>query len=1215
MTSASARAACFNDPDADGYGSGGGSCPPVADCNQMNAAVNPGVLEDLDTVYDDNCNGRTGMSTVFSATNWVFTGWTASGQTTLLSDSARLGGPAGWNAGSLTRTGLSIPLRHRIVAALDVSNRSGAGCSLNLYTSATPTGVVIAAPPQFVTGTGVQFLDFAGLIAPGRTLRSVTLDCSALSTMTFDWLQLQDALMEFAPPSEISIDWQDTRLPGGGHSVALVREDTFGILSMGSDVGGIARYEGSGTGWQVSNGEGATSILMGGTSGVTEILPMTDGSGEVYVLMGDSNNSDNSGGLWHSLDSGDSWTQLGSAVDEWPTGDHTYGTTDDIAGNPRETNCDEWVQAGGRLMQGDTIPGGTSGDIIYMANADSDARGVSIYDGTTTCALPNSGDPLPADYLGALLRVDVLPYGTPVLVVGYKARLNLGASVFVCTLPGGGLSCSGTATADCQEVTVDDGGVDVRDLEWNSWLTNVAEVTDETGVLIADGGGRPVDANSDGLPDATCTHYGGNVSQLLLSDTGGYGSVSVAVENDVLTGVDVPDIAGGIDLTGISLDLDSEYLFLNTPAGGNQRYAVDRLYRVGADDLFDAAVVSIETLNHGDYGDMNLEDYWEWLRHEYDMDMGGAWLESTINGRATVFPARAAPGDLPDLMWPDLGELAFGGDYAIGITGFGAWLVWGLTSPWLDNEPYEGTWYPSDTTADAEYDVKFLFWPDIDVVDHRTFQTASTWDAAIAPDGHVWVANGDSGLQHLDATIPATSSDPYGAEVDCLWAGWNASVNSLSVVEAVDTENYTYPVVWATMRDQSDAGINNETGVIRTMDNGATWEYAGAGFMYDDGTTPYDSMVPDNWVETEADYGYRACRNLYSDHVATPFADADPTDLAVPAHAFSSSDDPDDARRITTPSLGQTGNIEALNEYVAVVLLRPDADGGGDGGGDGGLYLTTNGGSTWELLDFDGGAGACAASTTYGGGDFHLIHPGGDSWWDPNGTDQGNLELLYSVATVAPSSSCAVARVQVLDAGAGLSTTWSWLDLPQVAPPSSGAWCGVNYDNLLGAVPAPWSDEAMIYASYVRNYGGGGTWASAVYGGACLLDLNTGATTVVVDPRTYAGGIRVATPHPQVADLWALLPETEGSYLECSTVQYAASDPLALPCPIPLPILVKGTAAGFQLVTVETSYPHFGPVAASWSDIGVSDDSADGQGTWLIVATSGGGAWRGELSW
>lgn len=260
--------------------------------------------------------------------------------------------------------------------------------------------------------------------------------------MTVDGLQLQDAELEFGPPNELAIDWQDTRLPGGGHTVGMVREDTTGYLYMGSDVGGLAGNDGSG--WQVANGEGATSILMGGSSGVTEILPMTDGSGEVYVLMGDSNGTDNVGGLWRTSDSGDTWEQLASASGEFPLGS-TSDNSDDVCGNPRESNCDAWVQAGGWLMQADSLPG-VSGDVIYLANADNEARGVSIYDGADACALPNSGDALPADWVGALLRVDVLPNETPVLVVGYKARLDLGASVFVCTLPAGGLTCGGATS-------------------------------------------------------------------------------------------------------------------------------------------------------------------------------------------------------------------------------------------------------------------------------------------------------------------------------------------------------------------------------------------------------------------------------------------------------------------------------------------------------------------------------------------------------------------------------------------------------------------------------------------------------------------------------------------------------------------------------------------------------------------------------------------------
>ncbi len=1221
----SAHAACLlgTDPDGDLYGPAFPppsvtGCPPVPDCDQARGDINPGMLEDLDTPEDDNCNGRPGMSIVFTAPNFgPYSGWVPSGWTLGLGDHGKIGNlPAA--PGAMTRA-VSLPLNRSIVVTLDVSALSGTGCELALsHRTADPMdiGVTTIRP---VVGTGVEFFDYTGAIAPGRVLTQIRLACAAGSSMTVDWLQVQDALAEFGPPTEMSVVWQDTRLPGGGHTVGLVRQDTWGRLYMGSDVGGLARYDGDG--WQVSNGSGATSIQMGGTSGVSDILPMNDGSGEVYVLMGDSNASDALGGLWRSLDWGDSWEQLASAAAQFP-GSAAADTSDDVCGNPRESNCDEWVQAGGLLLQAESVAG-AAGDVVYIANADEDARGVSLYDGATACALPNSGDPLPADYVGALLRVDVLPNATPVLVVGYRARLNLGASVYVCSLPATALSCSGGATADCQEVTVGDGGIDVRDLQKNTWLSDVAEVTDETGVLIADGGGRPVDADADDLPDATCTHYGGNVSQLVMSDVGGFGVVTVAVEDDILTGADVADIAGGTDLTGISLDPLSQYLFLNTPAGGNQKYLHDRMYRVDADALFDTAVVSIEAVNAGDGPAMNEEDYWEWVRNAGDMDKGGAWMESEINGRSMVFPARAAPGDMPDVLWFDPIAFAGGGEIqlAAGITGFGAWLIEGLADPWLDNEPWEALYYPSDTTADAEADVSFTFWPDIDAADHLTFQYATAWEAYLAPDGHLWAANGDSGLQHLDATVAATAADPYGAEVDCLWNGWSASLNSLAVVDRLvppDGEA-NLPVIWGSMRDQSVAGYNHETGVVRTMDNGASWEYAGSAFNVSDGPTGrFHDVVDDAWNPSGLVYGHRSCIDYDPTHYAEPFADLDPSDEYSPAHAFSASPLRNVARAVTTPSLGQTGVIRALNEFVAIVLLRPDEEASGD---DGGLYLTTNGGSTWALLDFDGGTGACAAATTYGDGSFEIIHPGGDSWWDPLGTDQGELELLFSVDLVATGASCALAKVSVADAGAGLTTSWDWYSLPKLTPTAAGS-CGVYYDNMRGSMPAPWSDEAMIYASYTRSYTSGTDPAprglGALYGGACLVDLNTGALTVVVDPWVYPAGIGHVAPHPQVADLWALVPELEVSQPYCATdkTQGTYTGTAVLDCPTPWPMLVKGTAAaGFQLTELSTSYPHFAPTRVSWSDIGVPDDSADGSGSWLVVTTSGGGTWRGELSW
>lgn len=150
------------------------------------------------------------------------------------------------------------------------------------------------------------------------------------------------------------------------------------------------------------------------------------------------------------------------------------------------------------------------------------------------------------------------------------------------------------AAADCQEVPLGDGSPDVRDLEWDTWLRGIAEDTTQSGVLVVDAGGRPA------AIDAECTFAGGSVGEVFLTDDGGYGSVSVAVEEDLLTGLDLPEVAAGMELTGISLDRDSEFLCVNTPLGEGKRNSRVRAYRVLADDLLSRGPFAVDTLSTGD---------------------------------------------------------------------------------------------------------------------------------------------------------------------------------------------------------------------------------------------------------------------------------------------------------------------------------------------------------------------------------------------------------------------------------------------------------------------------------------------------------------------------------------------------------------------------------------------------------------------------------------
>ena len=1206
-----AWAVCPPAADADGDGfapTAWPGCPARLDCDDADLAVNPGELEDLATSDDDNCNDRLAMFVSHADAGFAPAPWIDVGLVVRDADFLRV-----YTNSSSTRS-LVRPLDTGVVVAVDVTSRTGTGCELRLGTAEPgASGFSWHAHPLAVDG--VQMLDFSADFAPPEILKRVQVRCDAVSEVFVDWIQVQDATTEFPPPEELSVTWHDTRLPAGAHMVSVVRDDTVGAIYMADDMSGVARYDGST--WQVANGEGTTSLVMGGTLGVTDVLPLEDGSGEVFALMGDMNAGD-AGGLWHTYDQGDTWEQLASAETQWggqPWVDAT--NDDDVMGDPRSSNCEtasggtELIQAGGRLLQAHSASP-LAGDVVYIANADPQNMGVSIWDGSDACEMPNTGDPLPADLVGALLRVDVLPNNTPVLMVGYRARLDAAASLYACTLPPMGPTCGGAA-AVCEAVPLGDGAPDVRDLEHDTWLHDIMGDEWHTGVLVADAGGRPTTA------DPQCDYYGGSVGRVTLDDDLGYGTLTIAVEEDLVTSLDLPDVAGGVALTGISLDPDSEYLFLNTPVGPDSRYSADRAYRANADDLFMLGTTDFWAINSGEPVAVPLdeEDLYEGVRHANDLDMVGAWLEAVVNGRANVFPARHAPGAMPDFEWIVSYAFAWGeADIAAGFNGYHGWWLAFLDTPWSDNETDEATYYPLDTEAQPEGDVAMQFLPGIDVAGHWTPQGTVVREAAIGHDGHIWMAQGDLGLSHVDTTQVSTTVNPAGAEVDCLWDGWSAGANSVVAVthSGEDGPGMT-PVVWATLMDQSTSGPNHEMGVLRSLDNGTTWEYAAAGFM--DAGDPEHSIVRDADDEAGSVYGFRSCKDRLPDHVAVPFPDPGPPDDAYsPAHAFSAGTTLAAARDVSTDTVGVPSRVRALDENLALVWLRPDDDGEGSYTSTGGLYLTTDGGSTWAALGFDGGAGGCDQTTVFGAGTFELRGAPADEAVAPWDGADGALELLVSVVGGgAASAECALARVVVEDLGTTPTTSWSWTSLPKLNNASwTAADCGgVHYDNLAVAAPAPWSSEVMIGGGYNRNFNGAGT-VSNVWGGACLLDLNTGAARLVLDPRTKAVGVSALAPHPAVADTWVLLPSLDlGNYQECNTTWNGGA--VALACEEPLPLVVRGTTGGVSTTTLDARYPHMAPATVAWSEIGVPDDSLDGVGSWLVVATSGGGTWRGELSW
>ncbi len=1153
-------------------------------------------------------------------------------------------GPDGVTVGSTGYAGTSsvtrnvhLPRTHGATGVmLDVSSYTGGACFVQLGTAAWGTSFPVTTHNQNILGTGTQWIPFPS-VTPRHVLKRVTLFCTVYSEMTVDWLQVQNADEPVPPPQDITLRWTDTRMPGGGYIESVVHDDQYESLWMGTDVAGVAMGDRDGLGlWDVANGSGPNSLIMQGNLGVADIETMQSPFNGVYVLAGDVGGDSASrvlvGGLWWSDDDGGTWEQVASSWDDTIAAGVAMagaGTSDDVGGFALETNCPgtrtggvTWEGAGGRLMQSDDFDVATpgSGEVIYLANADEDAMGVSIYDGADACALPNDGTSLPAEHVGALLRVDA-PGGTPILLVGYRGRPDGEPGIYACELPvAAPLDCSVAAGsgAYCWALDGDTDGVDVRDLELDTYSEGLGELA----VYVADGGTRPVDADADGIGDSECDHAATALHRLELDDS--TGSVVTTWIDTVAGDADLDMLSASVDyyMTDVSIDPAAAYVFVNIgQAGSSAQYAIDRMYRAPAADVA-AGSPTWEAINSGESTAVAISDldYYERVRQDEDLELGGTWLESTINGRPAVFPARNAPGEAHSTIWVDG---AFN-TYAVVSGWANAWMVEGLDATWTDDETDEWGVADTDTTAQPEGDVTWTFWPDISP--GFTYQTGVAHEVAFDSSGDIWFAVGDHGPAQYDPGAYVASGQ--GAALDCLWKGWPAASRSVSV--GIDDS------VWATLIDEAEANTEDEygnitaygiqdMGVARTLDQGATWEYAGAA---------YES------VSMNLTTGERYCVDEDTTHAAVPF-DLGEAGVTYPGTQFSQADEAAAELPTSTdyPSLGNPAIVRALDANAALVLFNPNDD------SDGGLYLTVDGGITWNPVPFDPGTGTnpCSESLTWQAGNVELVHPGGDyTYWTQyasTGDVDWSLDLLVSVAVgnqyqnyrdSAGNGECSLARVLVTPDSSGLpQAAWSWIPLPTYAEEDYASdTCGVSSRVMTAASIAPWSEDIVLWGNYVRDFDGG-TTVKRRFGGACLLNWSdpadgywtsaTGSydtTTMLMNPAVDELGVGWVAPHPDVSDLYAIFPSlTLTERKQCQVVRDTTDHQS---CPdFPYPRLASRLNDGTWNVTVQSTHPPTGlPNHAAWSHLGVADDQGgDGVGSWVAVATTGSGTWRAVVEW
>jgi hypothetical protein len=1119
-----ARAACIPGGDADGDGVQKGFDVPC-DCDDTSASVYPNAQEVITNGIDEDCDGddavkRKMMERTFSSTSWTYTGAAAA-----TSDGVKVGSLV--NSGSVNRT-FNVPMWFgKLHGVLDVTANSGspfAKCYLDVKTNGQFGFGPITTATWQITGQGTGSLTTGALaVTPApRTLKEVVIRCSAGASVTVDWMSLQNTADIVAPMQEISVNWDDLDIPGGGLTTTMVRASSNGVLFAAADLGGVAVKDPMDTTdrpWATINGTAPSALTDQSSVNVWDVLPSD--WGDVFALTGRFSGTDLAGGFYRYDSALEEWALLADS-DEDDAADDEY----EVAGYGRYSECGVGTvkpYGGGNLLVQE--PGI---DSVYIANGDGDDLGVAFWDGTKVCELPTSSA-LPDGYVGALARVESDPTGLPALLVGYRGMGGTVDSLYVCELPQDTadvdgdsdttepyFTCADTGAVSCTAIT-DGMGMDVRDIEVDPILGNV--------FYVAHGGHDPT--------ASVCDDGVNGLYQFEVTDSGG--SLSGDLLDDLTTGL--TDLGSGFEITGVSLDPDGDFIFAFVPSSQDSGYDEDRIYRVAYDDMGTGGWVPIN------------EDADQAVR-EAALDLSGGWLEATTIVKEAPFPAYFAPGHAIDAVWfqaydsPAWNSCRGDAWYAAISTDLNAWRVAGLDD--LDDSDCDTVvdWDPED-------DTDWVFWPEPDTTEALTWQTAVVNDIAEDLDGNVWMPASDHGL-----FMQPVVGGP--AELDCLWDFFNGGGSLVSVGEDGS--------VWVGIYDQSVSSKSapHETGIFRTLDGGATWGYQGAGVT---NSNAYDN---DGTFDE-----YPWCKDGDTTHEAKPFGDVAGTSQGNVFNGLGG----EDATNLTS-SWGNVASLAAVNEVAVVAAFQSYTT---TSAVDGKLAYTIDGGTSWTSVTFDGDwAGDGASADDCDDYDFFekvkgvsLVHRGVDTYADDTDSDgdADDWKFDFFVAsrdndtTDASDGHCALARVTIDSAG----TTWTWFPLDRA---SGTIDCEVDEENMRGVATLPWSDEVAVWGFYDYD---AGTHA----GGACLIDIDDPTyVTELVDPAVYQFSIADVAPAPFVNDLLFIAPYIDsGTWMECH--ETGAGD-----CPdVAYPMFAERAAGTWTLSTVTTTPPSLVATAVDWTDL------------------------------
>lgn len=559
----------------------------------------------------------------------------------------------------------------------------------------------VAGPPQTMTMAmpwtpGTWDFDF-GLdpnhVAAPRSIQSIEIACPTGSAIV-DFLTVQDGSDVLPPAEDITIDWSDTDMPGGGYETTVVRSNTDASdFWMGSDVSGVAFDPGDGS-WQQANGSGPNRFLRDSAYAVYDILPMNDG---ITLVM-------TKAGVMESDDDGMSWVL---AEDGFTSGGDDDGV--DISVDGRAHVCFDNAYGGGRyaVQNLDTLDVPSISAYVVSTAAAAEGlyvRGAGAVGAATYGPFASNLPPTVPTYIGAIEYIGPWDTRPATLVIGYRGDDPTLPALYTCDIS--------VTPADCTAIAGSE-GLDIRDIQIDTSSFY------QDGFFVANGG---VD---DSCED---TNVESTIEEIVYDSSAGTWGWLDTVANTQSGAAGGVSNTGHGGITGLVMDTVGNYLFAVVFGGAGSAYyatTLSGLYRIPAGDIGTAAWQDLSGTAESDRDARNLNitnsDWWG-----EDQSPGVIARPYVADNTAADFIDGVFASDYTTLLLSGAGNMQR-------VTGM------------LD----------ASGTFDAEDDTVWDFFPSADASRAGDFQSSTPARIAVTADGDLWQATTDLGLFYAASGYPA----------------------------------------------------------------------------------------------------------------------------------------------------------------------------------------------------------------------------------------------------------------------------------------------------------------------------------------------------------------------------------------------------------------------------------------------------------------------------